>query len=77
MTGYTCSDLFDQGFTEGSEKSICWRLQSLQRQGSAGVFVGVPLEVDGKFLQCGGSPESWKDPGTYDKDISSELWGIL
>ena len=24
-----------------------------------------------------GSPESWKDPGTDDKDISSELRGIL
>ena len=76
VTGYTCSDLFDHAVLLKAAKKALLEIAEFTRDRDLLVFVGVPLG-GWKALQCGSSPESWKDPGTDDKDISSELRGIL
>lgn len=51
LCGYTCGDLFNQrALTEGVIAAISWLKDNLK--GDALVFVGAPIEEDGRLYNC-------------------------
>ncbi len=76
VTGYTCSDLFMQDILLKEAKEALFKIADYTKEKDALIFIGVPLAVDGELYNVA-RVKSWKYSGTYDKDISSELWGIL
>ena len=49
VTGYTCSDLFDHAVLLKAAKKALLEIAEFTRDRDLLVFVGVPLEVDGKL----------------------------
>ena len=60
ITGYTCGDLFYQEELLSASRSALRRLTSFtEKQGAdALVFVGLPLEVEGKLYNCAAALQS-------------------
>ena len=76
VTGiYIAGICFTQVCTlQGSKTGICIEITEFTREKDMLVFVGVPLVVDAKLYNVAASSLQGRNPGTDDKDISSELW---
>ena len=77
LTGYTCQDLFLQETLLSGAKEALAKIAEHTEGLDALVFVGLPLEKDGKLYKRGGGRPGRAGACLYSQDGAAFLWGIL
>ena len=67
VTGYTCSDLFDHAVLLKAAKKALLEIAEFTRDRDLLVFVGVPLEVDGKLYNVAAAVQDGRILGLVPK----------